>query len=118
MALRSNRSRMTESLRFLPAGENAFLIELADLTTTLALFDGLRAALPVGVTGLVPAARTLMVRFDPDATDRARLADTIAGVDLVARKVCNGATFDIPVVYDGEDLEAAAKHLRCSVVEL
>jgi KipI family sensor histidine kinase inhibitor len=109
---------MTDHLRFLPAGEDAVLIELADLPTTLALFAGLRAALPAGVTGLVPAARTLMVRFDPDVTDLTRLADIIAGVELVAHDGGSSAMHEIPVVYDGEDLEAVAKHLRCSIAEL
>src|SRR6185312_735299 len=88
------------------------------LATTLALFDGLRAALPAGITGLVPAARTLMVRFDPDVTSLAKLAEAIAGVDLVARNGRGGSAFDIPVVYDGEDLEDVAKHLKCTIADL
>ena len=47
--------------RFLPAGDTALLVELADLDAVLALFASLGADLPPGVIELVPAARTLAV---------------------------------------------------------
>ena len=51
--------------RYLPAGTDALLVELADLAHTLDLLAALQAAPPPGVTECVPAARTLLVRFDP-----------------------------------------------------
>ncbi len=56
---------MAERLRFLPAGSDAFLMELDDLETTLTLFDVLGVARPDGVIEPAPAARTILVRFDP-----------------------------------------------------
>ena len=47
--------------RILPIGPRAFLVELADLDATLALFDALAADPVAGVSEIVPAARTLMV---------------------------------------------------------
>lgn len=109
---------MAERLRFLPAGSDAFLVELDDLESTLALLDGLLAAKPEGVTELVPAARTVMVRFDPLFADRARLVEHITGIDLSVRSVRQGETIDIPVVYDGEDLGDVAEILGWSVEEV
>ncbi|MEX2697383.1 carboxyltransferase domain-containing protein [Rhizobium mongolense] len=55
---------MPERLRYLPAGSDALLVELEDLETTLTLLDALQAERPERVVELIPAARTLLVRFD------------------------------------------------------
>ncbi|MDL2410309.1 urea amidolyase family protein [Rhizobium calliandrae] len=109
---------MTERLRFLPAGSNAFLVELPDLATTLTLLDCLLADRPDGVAELVPAARTLMVRFDPLVTRREDLVALISGLDLSVRTSRQGETFEIPVIYDGEDLDDVADILGWTVDEL
>lgn len=109
---------MAERLRFLPAGSDAFLVELDDLSTTLMFLDGLLSARPAGVIDLVPAARTLMVRFDPFVTDRAHLVAVISGIDLSIRSTRQGQTFEIPVAYDGEDLVDVAEILGWKVEEL
>ncbi|MGE4064507.1 MAG: 5-oxoprolinase/urea amidolyase family protein [Rhodospirillaceae bacterium] len=109
---------MAKSLQVLPAGEDAFLIELDSLEATLALFAGLKAAAPAGVIDLIPAARTLMVRFDPQLTDGVRLADVIARIDLASPPARRGQTHEIPVSYDGADLQDVADHLRCAVGEV
>lgn len=54
------------SVRLLPSGESALLIECDGLDEVLALHDALAAAPPDGVLELVPAARTLLVAVDPD----------------------------------------------------
>ena len=66
------------TLRFLPAGDTALLVELADLDAVLALFASLTDAPPAGVVELVPAARTLAVTFDQHRTTPQRLAAEIA----------------------------------------
>jgi KipI family sensor histidine kinase inhibitor len=109
---------MAEGLRFLPAGEDAFLIELRDLAETLAMLDAVRAASLAGVREVVPGARTLLVKFDPGTTDRRALSATIAGIDLSVRRAQVGEIFEIPVVYDGEDLGDVAAVLGCSVDDL
>ncbi len=109
---------MAERLRFLPAGSDAFLVEVDDLETTLTLLDGLLAARPQGVTELVPAARTVMVRFDPLFTDRASLAAVISRIDLSARSGRQGETIEVPVVYDGEDLGDVAEILGWTVEDV
>jgi KipI family sensor histidine kinase inhibitor len=109
---------MVDILRFLPVGTDAFLVELADLENTLALHDGLLIARLEGITQLVPAARTVLVRFDPLIAERARLVDQVARLDLSDRHQRHGETFDIPVVYDGEDLGDVAVFLGWSIEEV
>ncbi|MQW87878.1 urea amidolyase family protein [Sinorhizobium saheli] len=109
---------MAERLRFLPAGSDALLVELDDLETALTLLDALQADRPDGVTELIPAARTLLVRFDVRLTNRLALADIIARIDLSKRSSRHGETFEIPVTYDGEDLNDVAELLGWTVEEL
>ncbi|MER9567403.1 urea amidolyase family protein [Mesorhizobium sp. M0571] len=109
---------MAERLRFLPAGIDAFLVELEDLATTLTLLDGLLAARPPGVIDLVPAARTLMFRFDPLLADYENLIDVISGIDLSVQSSRQGETFEIPVTYDGEDLGDVAEIQGWTVEDL
>ena len=57
-------------MRLLPVSQDALLVELDDLDQTLALFDALQADPLPGVIELVPAARTVLVGFDPAAAPR------------------------------------------------
>ncbi|PDT04492.1 allophanate hydrolase [Rhizobium chutanense] len=109
---------MADQLRFLPAGSGAFLVELDDLETTLTLLDRLLADRPEGVIELVPAARTVMVRFDPRVTDRARLCTHICAFDLGQRSSRQGETIEVPVSYDGEDIADVAEILGWSIDEV
>lgn len=109
---------MVERLCFLPAGSECVLVELEDLETTLTLLDGLLACRPEGVTDLIPAARTVMIRFDPLATSRERVAAAVSKIDLSMRSARQGEMFDIPVTYDGEDLADIAEFLGWPVEEV
>jgi KipI family sensor histidine kinase inhibitor len=99
---------MSERMRFLPAGSDAVLVEFPDLNRTLALFDALQAIPPAGVEEIIPAARTLLFRFDPHLTDRERLANAISSAKVSGGGTSQGEVFDIPVTYDGEDLQEIA----------
>lgn len=109
---------MSERLRFLPAGSDCFLVELADLEATLTLLDALLADMPEGVIEAIPAAQTIMVRFDPLVTDRGRLTALISRLDLTKRSSRQGELFEIPVTYDGEDLGDVAEILGWTVDEV
>lgn len=61
-------------MRVLPAGDSAVLVELDGLAAVRDLHDRLLAARPDGVVDLVPAARTVLVCFDPGRTDAAALS--------------------------------------------
>jgi len=112
------------SPRCLPAGDGAVLAELGSLDETLALFQAL-GAWPAGVEDVIPAARTLLVLFQPSvlaardvaawlrhaAAGAAASGPRPAAADAVRR-------VEIPVRYAGEDLEAVAGLLGLTRAEL
>jgi allophanate hydrolase subunit 1 len=96
-------------MRLFPLGDCGLLAELETLPGVLALLAALEAAAsgrPPGIEDLVPAERTLLVRFDPRLTDGAAVLAWIRGVTPVRRAPGGsaGARIEIPVRYDGEDL--------------
>jgi KipI family sensor histidine kinase inhibitor len=103
------------TVRLLPCGRRAVLVELDDVL-------GFQAALtelaPEGVEELVPAARTLLVRFDPAVTDADRLGAVLRRVSPVDSAVAEADEVVIPVVYDGEDLADVAAETGLSVASL
>ena len=98
--------------RLFDLGDTGVLVELLDLTAVLVLLAALDADLDAGrgpaVEELVPAERTLLVRFDPRVTSAGEVrawATATAGPGTGA--VPTGALpepVEIPVRYDGEDL--------------
>lgn len=108
-------------MRFLPVGPRTMLVELADLDATLALFDALTADPLDGVAEIIPAARTLMVRVAPGFA-----ADGALAAQIQARQPAPGTvrqtgtieTVDIPMTYDGQDLDDVARHMDLTVAEV
>ncbi|WP_268800651.1 5-oxoprolinase subunit B/C family protein [Pseudomonas huanghezhanensis] len=101
-------------MRFLPVNLDTVLVELNDLDETLALFDALTAEPIEGVEEIVPAARTLLIQFRPSAIDRQSLVDRIAGADVSQRREAEQRRVEIPVHYNGEDLDEVATLLGIS----
>lgn len=111
-------------VRAMPAGTSAVLIELDSLEQVIGLDAALRSTPPTGMVDLVPAARTVLVVFDPAATTAERVAADVAGRQITSVEERAGPLVDVPVVYDGEDLaevaelsglteeEVIARHLR------
>ncbi|MFF1608961.1 allophanate hydrolase subunit 1 [Amycolatopsis sp. NPDC058278] len=103
------------TVRLLPCGRRAVLVELDDVL-------GFQAALtqspPDGVVELVPAARTLLVRFDPSVTNAERLGALLRQVSPVDSVAADAGEVVIPVVYDGEDLADVAAETGLSVASL
>lgn len=108
-------------MRFLPIGPRTLLAELADLTETLALFDALNADPIPGVAEIIPAARTLMIRTAPG-----HAADAALAARVMARRPAPGTPpaaresemIELPMSYDGEDLEDVARLMDLTVAEL
>ncbi|MPS77729.1 MAG: 5-oxoprolinase/urea amidolyase family protein [Achromobacter sp.] len=98
-------------MRFLPVNTDALLVELDDLEQTLALFDTLQSRPIAGVTELVPAARTVLVIFQPGLVTRDALIADIGARDTSGRVARDGKLIEIPVHYDGEDLDEVAQLL-------
>ncbi len=117
-------------MRILPVGEAALLVEPAPedadadtaLRAVLALHAALEAEPPPGVVELVPAARTVLVRYRPGGAGAdARGATTAAALSAALRELHPDATappegplVTLPVRYDGEDLDAVAALLELS----
>jgi KipI family sensor histidine kinase inhibitor len=114
----------------LPAGEEAVLVEVADLDDVLALGAALRsmaasAGGPWGaVTDLVPGARTLLVVAGP-RTDLVALSRSVREVAARAdRSADPGAgrasvpVVEVPVRYDGPDLGDVAALTGLTVSEV
>jgi KipI family sensor histidine kinase inhibitor len=105
-------------MRFLPVTLNSLLVELADLDETLALLASLQRTPLAGVEELVPAARTILVRFRPSATSAGALVRQMAQRDLSQRAERSSTLVEIPVHYNGEDLAEVAQILGITADEV
>lgn len=102
--------------RILPFGDAAWLIELADPAERERVHTTLSAHVAEGVTEIVPAARTVLVRVDtrilPLPAARAWIERAaVLEVDAAARTF---RALEVPVVYDGADLATLAAQLDLS----
>ncbi len=103
-------------MNVLPAGARACLIEVSGLDEMLALYRGLeasRAARPTGIVDVTPAARTLLVEFDPELTSQSEIGRLAASVDLDRAEPEPRQAVTIEATYDGPDLDAV-----CEVMEM
>ncbi|MDN5844303.1 MAG: allophanate hydrolase subunit 1, partial [Alcaligenaceae bacterium] len=112
-------------MRFLPAGDCALLVELDSLEQTLALFHAIEQNPPPGVQDLVPAARTVLVQYQPAELSSRQLAAYIQGLAGQGAHVPQAVSadrsdrlVDIPVRYQGEDLDWVAQRLGMSRAEV
>ncbi|KRA25616.1 allophanate hydrolase [Microbacterium sp. Root61] len=106
----------------LPMGERALLVEVATLADVLVLRDRLAASRPAGVEDLVPAARTVLVPFDPRVLSASAVR---AWIETAARRTTEtdaATTVAEPVVldvtYDGPDLAETAALLGLSPADV
>jgi KipI family sensor histidine kinase inhibitor len=104
--------------RLLPCGDTGLLVELPGLDDVLALHRHLREQPPPGTVDLVPAARTLLVRVEPGA-DLAAVARAVRSArPEPGAGAAEGDDVEVPVVYDGEDLDDVARHTGLDVGEV
>jgi KipI family sensor histidine kinase inhibitor len=102
----------------LTASDRALLVEEDDLAGAMRLQAALVAAALPGVEELIPAARTVLVRFDPSVASAVDLARRIRDVAPVADVGTAAASVVIPVRYGGEDLAEVAHLLGLSEDEV
>jgi KipI family sensor histidine kinase inhibitor len=105
------------------AGEHGVLLELAD--NAAAVRVARRLASEPSLVDVVPGHRTVLVTWDGEPPELIELAEAALGDD---QTVPTGASVEIPVRYDGPDLdevagltglspeEVAARHLRVEYV--
>lgn len=105
-------------MRVLNCADTGVLIEVADLAQVIALGTALEASPLPGVTDVVPAARTVLLRLSP-GTDPDRVAAAVTEIPLaVDVGQGTGETVTIPVHYDGEDLADIAELIGLSPREV
>lgn len=100
----SVRSREGRTVRLLRTGDAALLAEFNSLSEVLACFRGLDVARPPGIVDLVPAARTLLVRFDPAVTTADAVRRWVDATEPLPPEIAEDRQLVIGVHYDGPDL--------------
>jgi KipI family sensor histidine kinase inhibitor len=105
-------------MRLLPSGSTALLVELDTLDDVLALYAALSADVPAGVVDVVPAARTVLLVTDPARTTLTAVADAVRRTTPRPGEQASGDVVELPVHYDGEDLDELAGLLALTRDEL
>ncbi|HEX8095815.1 5-oxoprolinase subunit B family protein [Jatrophihabitans sp.] len=105
----------------LPYGPSAVLVELAGAPDVLPLRNALLARAHPAVLAVVPAARTVLVEFDPGAVSGAELRSLLEGclsgpASSVTRQP--EPAVELMVHYDGADLESVARECGLTVPEV
>jgi KipI family sensor histidine kinase inhibitor len=111
--------RIVQTPKILPCGDSALTVEFGDSIDpdlngkVLALDELLRERALPGLLETVPTYRSLLVQFDPVATDYEALANLLAQeAAKIAPRSTTGRRWQIPVVYGGPfgvDLEEVAE---------
>jgi KipI family sensor histidine kinase inhibitor len=110
------------SVRVAPYGADALLVDLPGLAAVRALDDALRADPLGGAVDVVPAARTLLVRFDDGSHASAAADDLAVRAGRAAADPASARTPTEPVVlpvrYDGADLAEVARRSGLAEAEV
>ena len=101
---------MCAAPRLLRCGDDAVLVELDGLRQVLALNRALQEQRPEGTVDVIPAACTVMVRFDTTRTSYQQIVQWISRARATVRDGPDrAATVTVPVRYDGADLAEVAE---------
>jgi KipI family sensor histidine kinase inhibitor len=94
--------------RVLPYGDRAWLVELDGTDSAIGLARAMHGLDPeYRFDDVVPADRTVLVRFDPRRVDAANVRRLLLDLPLDPTSTDAGRV-DVPVSYDGADLDAVA----------
>jgi KipI family sensor histidine kinase inhibitor len=105
-------------MKVLPCGTASLLLELDDLDAVLATYAALVQDPPHGVLDIVPAALTVLLITDPSETSLTEVRQAVGRLRPQYDRRTVGELVEIPVTYDGDDLEDAARLVGCDVAEL
>lgn len=99
-------------------GDQAIQLEVAGTDAVVAWTSAIRSAQIPGVVDVVPAARTVLVVLDaPTAVSSVSQAIDRLDPDTTTLRA-DGPVIEVPVVYDGPDLDDVARLTRLSVAEI
>lgn len=105
-------------MRLLPSGSTSLLVEVDGINEVLALYAALVDAKLDGVIDLVPAASTVLLVIDPTATSLSTVTAAVRTVTPRRGDQKEGELVEIPVTYDGEDLDEVASLWGCDTDEV
>jgi KipI family sensor histidine kinase inhibitor len=105
-------------MRLLPSGTTSLLVEVDHLADVLDLYAALVEERLPGVVDLVPAASTVLVVTDPQVTSLSAVEAAVRELEPGHHAQVEGELVELPVVYDGEDLDEVASVLGCDVAEV
>ncbi|WP_411719679.1 5-oxoprolinase subunit B family protein [Mycetocola sp.] len=100
-------------------GDRAVLVDCDDLDAVLSLHAALTVSTPAGIVDVVPAARTVLVTFDPAILPVERVNGWIRSTPPVPPGAWGASdAVEIDVQYSGEDLAEVAALLSLSEREV
>jgi KipI family sensor histidine kinase inhibitor len=99
-------------VHLLPSGSHGLLVQLEDLDEVLALYAALLEAPLPGVVEVVPAASTILLVTEP-GTSTEEVGRLVRGVRPAPGGRDEGDLVEVPVVYDGDDLDDVGQLLGC-----
>jgi KipI family sensor histidine kinase inhibitor len=105
-------------MMILPYGDRALLAQLDSLEQATGLAAALARRRPPGVEELVPGARTVLVRIDPNRISLTAAEQWITSAEASETGPAVAELVTIPVRYDGPDLADAAALLGIPPEEL
>lgn len=98
---------MNAQPQLLPAGSTALVAEYETLSDVLGIFRTLVVTRPPGIVDIVPAARTILVRWTA-ATTLAKVSQWIRSAVPTSDESQQAERIVIDVLYDGADLDEVA----------
>jgi KipI family sensor histidine kinase inhibitor len=104
-------------VELLPSGSRGLLVQLADLDEVLALYAALLGSPLPGVVEVVPAASTILLVTEP-GTAPEEVGRLVRQVTPARGGREEGELVELPVVYDGEDLDDLGQLLGCDPDEV
>ncbi|MDQ2836821.1 MAG: allophanate hydrolase subunit 1 [Actinomycetota bacterium] len=98
-------------------GDRALLVEFDEASSVIRFRDSVRLQGHRGIRSVVPAARTVLVEFDPALVERAELTALLRTCARApaAPAAVTGEPTELAVYYDGADLAAVAEESGMSV---
>ncbi|MDV7503649.1 urea amidolyase family protein [Acinetobacter baumannii] len=105
-------------MRFLSVNADCFLIELASLEETLALYNKLQNTQLNGIKDLVPAAKTILVFFNEIETNFKMLVASIQSLKIDSGFERSSQEVIVPICYNGEDLAQVAELQGLSIADV
>ncbi|TQN31415.1 KipI family sensor histidine kinase inhibitor [Haloactinospora alba] len=105
-------------MRIRPCADSGLLVEVDTLDDVIALHSALLEDTPPGVTEIVPAARTILLRVDPQRRSVHDVAATVRELRPLAGRRETAGEVRVPVTYDGPDLTEVSRLTGLTVPEV